>query len=127
MDSFALSRGLGGAYLRGSVRELGRVSGDADRLSGGMHGAVLSGVDSCLLVHWGQQVNVLLIDPTRKSFPLCTSCYHLLASTVSHRLIVANIERHIQVRVARCKWALQAEDSLVEIAPRYQTNWLQLW
>jgi hypothetical protein len=29
--------------------------------------------------------------------------------------------------VARCKWALQGEDSLVEIAPRYQTNWLQLW
>jgi len=32
-----------------------------------------------------------------------------------------------QIRVARCKWALQEEDSLVEIAPRFQTNWLQLW
>ena len=32
-----------------------------------------------------------------------------------------------QVRVARCKWALQAEDSLIEIAPRFQTNWLPLW
>ena len=29
--------------------------------------------------------------------------------------------------MARCKWALQGEDSLIEIAPRFQTNWLQLW
>ena len=32
-----------------------------------------------------------------------------------------------RVKVARCKWALQGEDSLIEIAPRFQTNWLQLW
>jgi len=31
------------------------------------------------------------------------------------------------VVVDRCKWALQGEDSFVEIAPRFQTNWLQLW
>jgi len=31
------------------------------------------------------------------------------------------------VTVDRCKWALQGEDSFVEIAPRFQTNWLQLW
>ena len=31
------------------------------------------------------------------------------------------------VEVDRCKWALQKEDSFVEIAPRFQTNWLQLW
>jgi len=32
-----------------------------------------------------------------------------------------------QVQVARCRWALQGQDALVEIAPRFQTNWLQLW
>lgn len=31
------------------------------------------------------------------------------------------------VAVHRCKWALQGEDSFIEIAPRFQTNWLQLW
>jgi len=31
------------------------------------------------------------------------------------------------VSVARCRWSLVAEDSFVEIAPRFQTNWLQLW
>ena len=32
-----------------------------------------------------------------------------------------------KVRVVRCRWAMQGEDSLIEIAPRFQTNWLQLW
>ncbi|KAJ1484238.1 hypothetical protein T484DRAFT_2520639 [Baffinella frigidus] len=31
------------------------------------------------------------------------------------------------VKVARCKWSLLNEDSLIEIAPRFQTNWVQLW
>jgi len=33
----------------------------------------------------------------------------------------------LPIQVQRCKWALQAEDSFIEIAPRFQTNWLQLW
>jgi len=36
-------------------------------------------------------------------------------------------EQCYHVAVARCKWSLQDEDALVEIAPRFQTNWLQLW
>jgi len=32
-----------------------------------------------------------------------------------------------KVTVPRCTWSLQNEDSFVEIAPRFQTNWLQLW
>ncbi len=30
------------------------------------------------------------------------------------------------VAVERCSWAVQHEDSLVTIAPRFQTNWLQV-
>ncbi len=29
--------------------------------------------------------------------------------------------------VERCRWSLLPQDSFVEIAPRFQTNWLQLW
>jgi len=32
-----------------------------------------------------------------------------------------------KVHVPRCRWWLQPEDSFIEIAPRFQTNWLQLW
>lgn len=31
-----------------------------------------------------------------------------------------------KVTVPRCTWSLQNEDSFVEIAPRFQTNWLQV-
>jgi len=33
----------------------------------------------------------------------------------------------IKVHVPRCSWYLQNEDSFIEIAPRFHTNWLQLW
>jgi len=33
----------------------------------------------------------------------------------------------IPFRVKKCEWAVQREDSLVEIAPRFHTNWLQLF
>jgi len=31
------------------------------------------------------------------------------------------------IKVHRCKWSLLNEDSFVEIAPRFQTSWVQLW
>uniref|UniRef100_A0A6U4NQ56 Uncharacterized protein n=2 Tax=Hemiselmis andersenii TaxID=464988 RepID=A0A6U4NQ56_HEMAN len=31
------------------------------------------------------------------------------------------------VRVERCKWQVQNEDSFTTVAPRFQTSWLQLW
>jgi hypothetical protein len=33
----------------------------------------------------------------------------------------------IHLTVQKCVWAVNHEDSLVEIAARYNTNWLQLW
>jgi len=33
----------------------------------------------------------------------------------------------VKINVAKCQWQVQKEDSLVEIAPRFNTNWLQLW
>lgn len=36
-------------------------------------------------------------------------------------------EMCVGMTVAKCQWALQEEDSLVEIAPRFGTNWLQLF
>jgi len=33
----------------------------------------------------------------------------------------------IMVKVRQCKWHVQNEDALVEVAARFDTNWLQLW
>jgi len=33
----------------------------------------------------------------------------------------------VTMNVQKCLWEVQVEDSLVEIAPRFGTNWLQLW
>ncbi|EKX45005.1 hypothetical protein GUITHDRAFT_152823 [Guillardia theta CCMP2712] len=33
----------------------------------------------------------------------------------------------IFISVARCKWYVQSEDSLVQVAARFATNWLQVW
>jgi len=33
----------------------------------------------------------------------------------------------VSLSVQKCKWAVQMDDTFVEIAPRFQTNWLQLW
>mmetsp|Transcript_26208 Transcript_26208/g.64711 ORF Transcript_26208/g.64711 Transcript_26208/m.64711 type:complete len:915 (-) Transcript_26208:860-3604(-) len=33
----------------------------------------------------------------------------------------------IMVHVERCKWWVQTEDTLVQVAARFQTNWLQVW
>eukprot|EP00960_Hanusia_phi_P055664 763026-Hanusia_phi.AAC.8 len=36
-------------------------------------------------------------------------------------------EHCIQVQVERCVWYLQPSDSIVSIATRFKTNWLQIW
>lgn len=33
----------------------------------------------------------------------------------------------VHIRVERCKWFVQSEDSLIQIAARFATNWLQIW
>jgi hypothetical protein len=33
----------------------------------------------------------------------------------------------LMVTVARCMWYVQSEDSLIQIAARFSTNWLQVW
>jgi len=33
----------------------------------------------------------------------------------------------VHISVARCKWYVQAEDSIVQVAARFATNWLQIW
>jgi hypothetical protein len=33
----------------------------------------------------------------------------------------------LMVTVARCTWFVQSEDSLIQIAARFSTNWLQVW
>ncbi len=33
----------------------------------------------------------------------------------------------LSVTVARCTWYVQSEDSLIQIAARFSTNWLQVW
>lgn len=33
----------------------------------------------------------------------------------------------LTVTVARCVWYVQNEDSLIQIAARFATNWLQVW
>jgi len=31
------------------------------------------------------------------------------------------------ISVERCKWFVQTEDTLVQVAARFDTNWLQVW
>jgi len=33
----------------------------------------------------------------------------------------------VDIRVERCKWFVQTEDTLIQIAARFASNWLQIW
>ena len=33
----------------------------------------------------------------------------------------------MNIFVERCKWYVQTEDTLIQIAARFATNWLQIW
>jgi len=38
-----------------------------------------------------------------------------------------SVPKCFRVRVERCKWKVQSEESFISIAPKFQTSWLQLW
>jgi hypothetical protein len=33
----------------------------------------------------------------------------------------------VNIRVERCQWYVQREDTLIQVAARFATNWLQIW
>ena len=53
-------------------------------------------------------------------------CFNAADSGGDHR--VANVVKGcVVISVERCKWFVQTEDTLVQVAARFDTNWLQVW
>eukprot|EP00292_Cryptomonas_paramecium_P002047 CAMPEP_0113684128 /NCGR_PEP_ID=MMETSP0038_2-20120614/13784_1 /TAXON_ID=2898 /ORGANISM="Cryptomonas paramecium" /LENGTH=1026 /DNA_ID=CAMNT_0000603749 /DNA_START=237 /DNA_END=3319 /DNA_ORIENTATION=+ /assembly_acc=CAM_ASM_000170 len=53
-------------------------------------------------------------------------CYKGWDQAGAYRL-VQSTQGCVLVTVDRCRWVVQSEDSLIQIAARFSTNWLQVW
>jgi|NorSeaMetagenome_1021524.scaffolds.fasta_scaffold115391_2 hypothetical protein len=58
-----------------------------------------------------------LLPPLARQFMIVLCCL----------LLGACAYEDVSTQLTRCRCSQQGEDSFVEIAPRFQTNWLQLW